>query len=433
MMDRRLVLATGLALASVTSTLPDAARAQDNGAVVADVRRIIADNYVVREKRAPLDAALAAAQAAGRYDGIDAATLSERVTADLAAVANDGHLGLRFAPTEAAGMTAPQADDDESDPFMDEQARRTNHGITDLRVLDANIRYINYRGFMWSGRNGRDSAAVVDRAAAFLRDGDAIIIDLRDNGGGDPRAVRHLASYFVPPKTRLITFHLRSAPPEVVHSAAKVAGGRIQGKPVYVLTSRRSFSAAEEFASHARYFGFATLVGGTTGGGAYRNALYPVARQYILSVSIGRPELSDGSNWEGKGVEPKIAVSPDLALDAALADALGRIAQASSGGDRAVASRLAIYHQSLVRTVDPVRSVDAYVGTYGQRVVRKDITGLTIQRGNGPVSRLIPIGPDRFALSGDPTTQAVFTGTDRITGLDIERADGRREAIKRDS
>lgn len=426
-MYRRIVASAWIALAAV----PTQAEVLDNRTIIAEVRRILTTDYVVPDMRAPLDATLRQGLDAGRYDGLDPTTLAERINADLAAVAHDAHLAIRYAPSEAAAMPVPRADDDDApDPFLDEQARRWNQGVVEQRVLDGNIRYLDYRGFMWSGVNGQASAAAQDRAIDFLRGGDAIIIDLRANGGGDPRAVHHLVNYFVPARTKLVTFHLRSRPPETIYSAANVPGGRIVGKPIYVLTSPQTVSAAEEFASHVTHFGFGTLVGSTTRGGAYRNTLYPVGGRYVLSVSIGRPELSDGTNWEGRGIAPGIAVSPDAALDAAQAAALRQLA-ARSPADQAVFARLADFHQAQVTRIAPTRDLAAYAGRYGPRTVRVDGANLTIQRGQGGISTLIPIGRDRFALSLDPATQAQFTGDARITGMSIERADGRSEPAER--
>ena len=150
----------------------------------------------------------------------------------------------------------------------------------------------------------------------FLRGGDAIVIDLRHNGGGSPQAVNYLASYFVLPQTKLVTFHLKNDPPTDSVSQ-QVPGGPIARIPTYVLTSGGSASAAEEFASHVAGFGFGKLVGKTTAGAAYRNEFFPVPGGYVISISIGRPELPKGGNWEGKGVAPAIPAPAGKALEAA--------------------------------------------------------------------------------------------------------------------
>ncbi|WP_204321911.1 S41 family peptidase, partial [Streptococcus pneumoniae] len=105
--------------------------------------------------------------------------------------------------------------------------------------------------------------------------------------GGSPDAVRRIASYFVAPGTPLVTFHMRNAAPTTSTSEA-VPGGRMQ-VPLYVLTSNRAASAAEEFVSHVARLGFGTLVGETTAGAAYRNEHYAVPGGFVISVSVGYP------------------------------------------------------------------------------------------------------------------------------------------------
>src|SRR4051794_6775690 len=72
--------------------------------VVADVRHIIAANYVLADVRPKLDAALAEGLAAHRYDVSDPNMLAERINADMAAVAHDKHLSMRFDPAEQANL-----------------------------------------------------------------------------------------------------------------------------------------------------------------------------------------------------------------------------------------------------------------------------------------------------------------------------------------
>lgn len=428
----RLTVALALLGSMIASGWANVSAAADNHGVVSEIRRILATDYVVPEKRKPLDQALANGLAAGRYDRVEPRELAERLTADMAAVAHDGHLNIRYSPAEAATMPAPRDDDSEQpDPFMDEIARRWNQGVTDLRVMEGNVRYLNYRGFMWSGSDGKASKAAIDGAMAFLREGDAIIIDLRENGGGSPDAVRYLTSFFVPANTPLMTFHYRSAAPVQSRADANVAGGRIVGKPIYVLTAPRTFSAAEEFSAHVRRLGFGTLVGTPTGGGAYNNALYPVQKQYVLSVSVGRPELPGGGNWEGKGVEPKVAVAPETALDTAAALALRQVAAKSDDRTKPMLLRVAAYRQALADRLAPAKAPARYVGRYGERAVTANGSVLSIQRDNGPISTLVPMGGDRFALSGDPATQVAFTGQATVDAMDVERADGSKETIKR--
>lgn len=419
-------LVVGLAAGSPAAVVPRAAAAQarvDEAAAIAAVRATIAANYVVREKRAALDAVLAKGLASGRYKGLDARELSRRVSDDLFAVAHDKHLNLSYQPQIAAQLgSSGQRDEAVDDPFFKALARSRNHGVAEMRVLEGNIRLVSYEGFMWTGP---ESAAAIDAAMAFLRDGDAAIIDLRNNGGGSPDAVRHLASYFVPAGTMLVTFHLRSDPPTTSVTEAAVPGGRLGKMPVYVLTSGHTASAAEEFSSHVAQLGFATLVGETTAGAAYRNEQYAVPGGFVLSVSIGSPELPGGGNWEGKGVAPAIAVASDLALDRALQAAALALADKAEGPEKTALLWSAALHGARVTPAKVRLPLASYAGRYGPRVVTVEGDHLLYQRDGGIRTALLALGPDLFALERDPATRVRFTGTgDAITGFDLERADG---------
>lgn len=298
-----------------------------------------------------------------------------------------------------------------------------------LEVLDGNVRYMNYRGFFWAGEK---TAAAIDQAMTFLRGGDAIIIDLRDNGGGSPIAVRYLASYFIPADTKLVTFYFKGVP--TVSSTEKVPGGPIEGKPVYVLTSGHSASAAEEFAAHVDRFGFGKLVGETTAGAGFRNSLYPVAGGFVLSISNGRPDLArGGGNWEGKGVAPAIPVPMDKALAAAQADALGQLAdKAASPQEKKELGWMATAAKARLGPPMPAEALAAYVVQIGERGVTVEGDRLIYRRKGGIMTALSPIGPDLFAMDADPRTHLRILRKDgAISGLQFEHPDGSSNIVSK--
>lgn len=433
---RSLLLAGAIAAAAPFALVAMPAQAQtavkfDARTTVEAVRKTLRENYVLKERRPALDAALAKGLASGRYKVGDPQELAKRINEDLDAVAHDKHLGLSFNPQVAAELKpGGQGDDDgEQAQFFRDLAHRNNHGVSELRVLPGNVRLLRYDGFMWTGP---ESQAAIDNAMAFLRGGDAIVIDLRTNGGGSPDAVRRLASYFVPAGAKLVTFHMRDEKPTVSNADAEVAGGRITGVPVYVLTSGRSASAAEEFASHVKGFGFGTLVGETTAGAGYRNDTVPIPGGFVLSVSVGRPELPDGSDWEAKGVPPKLAVAQDLALDRAQQEALTALADKAQGPRKTELEWAAALHGARIARAAPALPVAAYAGRYGERSIVLEGAGLVFQRDGGPKSALVPLGGDLFALERDPRTRLRFvTANGNITGFVLERADGSKiEASK---
>ncbi|QNP42768.1 hypothetical protein H9L15_11730 [Sphingomonas daechungensis] len=140
------------------------AAAVDAQAVVADVQRILNENYVLPELRPQLSATLAKGLADGHYDVSDPGVLAERINADLTAVAHDAHLGMHPDPKQAAELAArPRgagADDAPPTPEEIRFANGLNHGILQLKVLPGNIRYMETIGFFWGGRRQRTSTTM---------------------------------------------------------------------------------------------------------------------------------------------------------------------------------------------------------------------------------------------------------------------------------
>jgi hypothetical protein len=378
----------------------------DSRAVVAEVRRIIAERYVLPERRPALDAILAEGLAAGRYDVREPTTLAERINADLETAGHDRHLSFGFNPRQAELLAAgdrPAPDRSEAE----RQERRLNFGVRELRRLPGNVRYLAYDAFIW---NGAESAAVLDAAMRFLAGGDAVIIDLRRNGGGSPDAVQYMISHFLPAGRPLVTFYMNGQPEADRRSTlAELPAGRMVGKPLYLLISNGTISAAEEFAGHVAGYRLGELVGVTTAGGGFRNDVVPIAGGFILSVSVGRAVLaSTGRDWEGVGHAPTILSEVGAALDTAYALALRRLAAAAEGLDRAWDEAAAEGVAARLARPAPALPLADYGGHYGDRVVSVE-GGLFYYRRPGRMgSALVPLGGNMFTLEDDPAIRLEF-------------------------
>lgn len=440
-MSRRVALV----LAALTVIVPAAASAQavrqssspaavDAQATISDLRRILRENYVLPEVRPKLDAALARGLASGRYNVREPTELVSRINADLEAVAHDKHLGIEFDPAEqaelAAKPTGSGADDAPADPKEIRNAMRINHGIASLKMLPGNIRYMEYNGFVWAGPK---SAEAIDNAMRFLRDGDAAIIDLRGNGGGSPQAVQYLVSHFLEANRPIVTFYMRGEPAERLSSLASLPAGRMIGKPLYVLTSSHSASAAEEFIGHVGGYTIGELVGENSAGAGYRNEFFPVAGGYVVSVSVGRAVLaSTGKDWEGVGLAPTTKVESDKALEVAQARALRRFAATAAADDRKFFEARAALLEAQASPVATALPLASYAGTYGERSVSVEGEGLVWQRAKGPKLPIVAIAGNEFVFVDDPVTRVRFTvAGNEVTGLELLRGDGSRVEERR--
>ncbi len=392
--------------------------------IVAEVRRLIRERYVLPERRPALDAVLAKGLASGRYAVKDGAVLAERLNADLEQVGQDRHLTFRFDPREAAVIAAGSVEKPGENPAFERLIRRANHGVTDLRVLPGNVRLMTYEGFHWTGA---ESAAALETAMKFLAGGDAVIIDLRGNGGGNPEAVQYIISRFLRAGTPLTTFHMNGSPePKGFVALSVPPKEQMIGKPLYVLTSRDTGSAAEEFTGHVAGYRLGQLVGQNTAGAAFRNDILAVARQFVFSVSVGRPVLaSTGKDWERVGHAPTMKTEVPAALDVAHAAALRALVASLPADERppieAVAE--AVQARALKRT--SALPLAAYTGVYGERTLTTDGIRLSSQRPGNPSFSLIPLGGHRFAVESTPAMRMVFEATGQaVEAMKVDYAGG---------
>ncbi|HEX3667083.1 MAG TPA: S41 family peptidase [Rhizomicrobium sp.] len=261
------------------------------------IEATIRNIYVFPELKAPLAEKLERARQTHRYDGDDANMFAQHVTEEMQAVAHDGHLYLDSDPAEYAAMLAPAKADTGMDAYYRAVAIRENSGLTDLEILPGNIRYLKLTAFHWTP--GLTPKAY-DDAGRFLKYGDAVIVDLRGNGGGDSNAGDYFPKAFVTPN---------------------------KGKPFYILVDGHVGSAAEAVPYGLQQGKAAIIVGSTTYGAANNNKKVAIPPQFILSVSYHRPiNPISRTNWEGTGVVPDIAAPGSSALQAAELDALDKLA-----------------------------------------------------------------------------------------------------------
>jgi hypothetical protein len=395
----------------------------DPRSVVAEVRRVIAERYVLPERRAALDAVLADGLSSGRYIVTDPAAFAERVNADLERVGRDRHLNFNYRP-QPTNAGEPRRQGPPSPEEAGRAAQARNHGVRELKVLPGNVRYLGYDGFDWSGDGG---ARALETAMRFLSGGDAVIIDLRRNGGGSPLAVQYLVSHFMDPNRPLMTFHMNgAATPDTTATLADVPAGRMVGRPLYVLTSGSTASAAEEFTGHVLGYRLGEVIGENTAGAGFRNQIVPIDGMFAFSVSVGRAVLAaTGRDWEAVGHAPTTAAPVEDALEIAHSRALARLAETRTGPEQ---ERLRAIGDAVLARVaprSPGLALAAYAGRYGERLVTAQGDELFYQRGDGLRHRLIPLGSNRFAFEENPELQIRFGANgNAVTAFEVVSAGG---------
>jgi retinol-binding protein 3 len=186
-------------------------------------------------------------------------------------------------------------------------------------VLAGNIGYLQVLSF--AGRVARVRAPLAD-AMSRLATCNAIIVDIRRNVGGIPEVVQLLSSYFFDSTPVLLgSLYWRADDRlEDFYTLRTVAGTRIGArKPLYVLISERTFSAAEGFAYDLQARRRAIIVGATSAGAAHPGHVKSIGAQFAVFIPQGRPiNPITKTDWEGTGVRPDMATVPDSALAVAL-------------------------------------------------------------------------------------------------------------------
>ena len=186
---------------------------------------------------------------------------------------------------------------------------QSNCTFEKVEVLPHNIGYIKLNSFPDPAICGTTATA----AMTSLNQADAIIIDLRDNGGGYQNGVSMIAAYLFDHPQYL--YDPRQTPTVESSTHSPVLGNKLADKPVYVLTSGSTASAAEDFSYNLKMLRRATFVGETTRGSAHAGVFHRLDDHF----GMGIPEVKvvnpyETADWEGKGIEPDVKVNADDAL-----------------------------------------------------------------------------------------------------------------------
>lgn len=285
------------------------------GKVIDGAVAALNETYVFPETAKKMEEAVKAHQKKGDYDSItDGDDFAKRLTDDFQAVSHDQHLHVMFSPAPLPDMEAQRPDPKRQDEER-KDLERVNCGFNKAEILEGNVGYLKFDFFADPGICGPTAVAAMN----FLGNTDAIIFDLRENGGGDPKMVAFVSSYLFAERTHLNDLWTRKgAITDQYWTLPYVPGKRLDGKPAFVLTSKNTFSGGEEFTYNLKTLKRATIVGETTGGGAHPVRGHRITEHFGIGVPFARAiNPITQTNWEGTGVEPDVQVAAADALTTA--------------------------------------------------------------------------------------------------------------------
>lgn len=421
---RYLIAMIGLAI-----TLPTNAQTIKPRDVVANIGEAIQANYYHVERGNTIATDLDRDAEAGDFDAhIDPRDLATALTARLKPL--DAHFAVTWSPSSGGGNSRARP----SPAAVPQRRTASDSGIQRVEILPGNIGLIDLRLFAGFSFDEADAPArrAIDAALQLVGDTDAVIIDLRQNGGGSPAMVGYLSSAFTPRNADIYnTFHFR----EGTQSEAPLqwhASPRLE-VPLYVLISGRTGSAAEAFAYTMKNAGRASIVGEASIGAANPGGVIDVGQGFSIFVSNGSPVSPiTHRNWEGDGVAPDLAVDSADALRAAQIDALTTILDRADQRDD-IAARWALDALRMPAHPRPTEALAPYAGQYGVIRIDAEAHVLVLRNGRRPPRTLLPLDAGLFTVAGDPGQRVRFErdATNAIIGFDAIWADGTSSRYRR--
>ncbi len=260
--------------------------------------------------------------ASGRYTGFTAETLARRLTTDFFELTKDRHIAVALA--RRGGGSAGSAPERRDVP--------TSAGFRRTEIIAGNIGVLDMAFFMRPVEH-RDALAAAMRT---LQPADALILDMRENGGGSPGTVALLISYLLDvPSQPLFEIVGRDGSRQMYRTEASLLPARNAARPVFVLTSRRSFSGGEGLAFLLQDLNRATVIGEVTAGAANPGRPYPAGELFDITVPNGQLLTATSKrNWEGRGVNPDILVPAADAFRVAYLRAIDDLLAAATTADR---------------------------------------------------------------------------------------------------
>jgi hypothetical protein len=318
----------------MAADLPDSIRLDDaqRQIIVTAVARHL-DHYVSAEMAAQLQTDLQQGLQAGRYDEIvDGAQLADTLTVQLQGLSGDRQLQIHFSPQvlpDLAAETPPTAADLAAEY---ERSRLRSFDLNRVERLRGNVGYIELYGFEPPEFVGDALAA----AMTLVAHTQALILDLRHNRGGSPDTVALLCSYLLPayPAVHLNDLYWRAdATTRQWWTVPHLPAPRYLEKPVYVLISKDTFSAAEECAYNLQVLKRATILGEHTSGAANPGQGYRLGDHFWMFVPTGQAiNPITAGNWGDTGIIPDVKVPAELALLTAHLGALNRLFESQPEG-----------------------------------------------------------------------------------------------------
>ena len=382
--------------------------------------------YVHKEAADTIEKYLREQMARDAYKSVnDEDSLAKMLTAELRRIGNDEHLELVVHRPE------PPANPPRDPNAWIDDLRLRNFDFNRLATLSGNVRYLELNSFPPPEVAGETAAA----SMRFLAGADAVIIDLRRNGGGTGDMAAFLATYFFEQRTALVrTFRRVENSTTEDRTLAHVPGPKIPTADLFILTSASTFSAAEAFAFSLQQLKRATIVGEKTRGGANAGRYRPATDRFRVFVpNAHATSAATGKTWDKVGIEPEIKVEAGAALNVAHREALSRLAQKGSAPSRKKELEWMIEVVRAKEEPKPRRDLRMLTGRYGPHMIFLEGEQLLHSQDAGPRWPLVEVASETFVIdSYRRAVRITFSGKDSEQRIALEYSDGRKVEFKKE-
>ena len=273
--------------------------------------------YVIKDAAIKMNSYIKKRYKEGQYNNIkDPHALAGALTSDVLFINRDEHFHLEYNPQMANELLGNIDDVPKMVAEKLRQEKEKNFGFKKAEVLTGNIGYLEISAF---SRLNKFSKATADAALKMLSNSRALIIDLRYGVGGSPDMVNHVISHFFRFPTHVSDIYIRSENTTLPYFTVPDSSyGALIDMPIYILTSYKTFSAAEGLCYELQSLKRATIVGETTRGGAHTVTYRPLSSGFVCDIPFGRATSPvTKRNWEKTGVTPDLKVPAERALEVA--------------------------------------------------------------------------------------------------------------------
>ena len=364
--------------------------------IVNNISQILLDNYVFPVTAIKMSDCILKKLKQGEYNKIkEPVAFADALTKDLHSVYHDGHMLVQFDPQELLPElidTSTHNQKIEEDPLK--RIKQANFGFKKVEILNGNIGYLKLDHFWADSTFGKET---VKAALQFVSYTNAVIIDLRDCGGGSEETVNMISGFFFEKPMHLndmfdrrtnITTQYWTKPDQTFTKMVKM--------PLYILINNKTFSASEMFVYGMQNINRGVIIGETTGGGAHGTFSQGVSNGFRLYVPYSTAiSPVTKTSWEQVGVKPEIETTSDKALETAEMKIFEKVILNTKDASELFNLN---WDLELLRAINNPIKIDSltlkkYAGTYGERVFTFENGKLFYQRTGKPKFELEPMSP----------------------------------------